>query len=37
MLTLRRPLLFAFIFGCAVSLFTSGRLTLRLAGPATLN
>jgi len=36
MLALRRPLLFAFLFGCAVSLFTSGRLTLRLAGPATL-
>jgi hypothetical protein len=36
MLALRRPLLFAFLFGCAVSFFTSGRLTLRLAGPATV-
>jgi hypothetical protein len=36
MLALRRPFLFALIFGCAVSLFTSGRLTLRLAGPASV-
>ena len=33
---LRRPLLVAFVLGCAVSLMTSGRLTLRLVAPATL-
>jgi len=33
---LRRPLLVAVIFGCAVSLMDAGRLTLRLALPATL-
>ncbi|MBZ5724048.1 MAG: hypothetical protein LAP87_03550 [Acidobacteriia bacterium] len=32
----RRPLLFAFVLGCIVSLMTSGRVTLRLAGPATI-
>ena len=32
----RRPLLTAFILGCGVSLITSGRLTLRLVGPATI-
>jgi hypothetical protein len=35
-IALRRPLLVAFVLGCAVSLMTSGRLTLRLALPATL-
>src|SRR5437763_17006530 len=29
-----RPLLVLLVFGCAVSLMTSGRLTLRLALPA---
>src|SRR5580704_3527705 len=33
-LMIRRPLLFAFVFGCAVSLMASGRLTLRLLIPA---
>ncbi|HEV2446696.1 MAG TPA: hypothetical protein VGS58_12265 [Candidatus Sulfopaludibacter sp.] len=33
---LRRPLLVALVLGCAVSLMTSGRLTLRLAGPAAV-
>src|SRR5262245_57713598 len=33
---MRRPLLVAFVLGCAVSLMTSGRLTLRLAAPATV-
>jgi hypothetical protein len=33
---LRRPMLVAVVFGCAISLMTSGRLTLRLAGPATI-
>lgn len=32
----KRPLLFAFVLGCVVSLATSGRLTLRLVLPATL-
>jgi hypothetical protein len=32
----RRPLLTALILGCAVSLVTSGRLTVRLVGPASL-
>ena len=35
-LALRRPLLVAFVFGCAVALMTSGRLSLRLVAPATL-
>jgi hypothetical protein len=35
-IALRRPLLVAFVLGCGVSLMTSGRLTLRLALPATL-
>jgi hypothetical protein len=35
-IAIRRPLLVAFVLGCAVSLLTSGRVTLRLAGPATL-
>jgi hypothetical protein len=35
-LWLRRPLLIAAVFGCMVSLMTSGRLTLRLAVPAAL-
>jgi hypothetical protein len=35
-LACRRPLFVAFIIGCAVSLLTSGRLTLRLVLPATL-
>src|ERR1017187_10115962 len=35
-LAIRRPLLVAAVFGCAVSLMTSGRLSLRLAAPATL-
>jgi hypothetical protein len=35
-LAIRRPLLVAFVFGCAVSLMTSGRLSLRLVAPATL-
>ena len=34
-IALRRPLLVAFLLGCAVSLLTSGRLTLRLVAPAT--
>jgi hypothetical protein len=33
----RRPLLVAFVLGCSVSLMTSGRVTLRLAGPATVH
>jgi hypothetical protein len=33
---LRRPLLVAFVFGCAISLMDSGRLTLRLALPASI-
>lgn len=33
---LRRPLLIAIVIGCSVSLMTSGRVTLRLAGPAAL-
>jgi hypothetical protein len=32
----RRPLLVAGIFGCAASLMASGRLSLRLAAPATV-
>ena len=32
----RRPLLVASVLGCAISLMTSGRITLRLAAPATL-
>lgn len=32
----KRPVLFALLAGCAVSLATSGRLTLRLVGPATV-
>jgi len=35
-LAIRRPLLVAVVLGCAVSLMTSGRLSLRLAAPATL-
>ena len=35
-IALRRPLLLAFAFGCAVSLMASGRLTLRLVIPATI-
>ena len=35
-LAIRRPLLVAVVFGCAVSLMTSGRLSFRLAAPATL-
>ena len=35
-LALRRPLQFMAIFGCAVSLAVSGRLSLRLAAPATI-
>ena len=35
-LLLRRPLFVAFILGCTISLITSGRITARLAGPATL-
>lgn len=32
----RKPLLVAFVLGCTMSLITSARLTLRLAGPATI-
>src|SRR5450432_2588253 len=32
----RRPTLVALVFGCAISLMTSGRLTLRLALPAAI-
>jgi len=32
----RRPLILAVALGCMVSLITSGRLTLRLAAPATI-
>jgi hypothetical protein len=32
----RRPLLSAFVIGCMVSLMTSARLTVRLAGPASI-
>ncbi len=32
----RRPLLVAFVLGCIVSLMASGRVTLRLAVPATI-
>ena len=35
-LAIRRPLLVAAVFGCCISLMTSGRLSLRLAAPATL-
>jgi len=35
-LVLRRPLLFIWIFGCAVSLLTSGRLTARLVVPGAM-
>lgn len=35
-LMLRRPLLVACVLGCAMSLMTSGRVTLRLAVPATI-
>jgi len=35
-MALRRPLLQAFVMGCAASLMTSGRLTWRLALPATI-
>ena len=35
-IAVRRPLLVAFVLGCSVSLMTSGRVTLRLAGPATV-
>jgi hypothetical protein len=31
-----RPAMFALVCGCVASLATSGRVTLRLAGPATL-
>lgn len=34
-LAVRRPLLFAFVLGCAVSMTASGRLTLRLVVPTT--
>src|SRR5215472_2186395 len=36
-IAVRRPLLVAFVLGCSVSLMTSGRVTLRLAGPATVH
>jgi hypothetical protein len=32
----RRPILVALVFGCVISLMTSGRLTLRLALPAAI-
>lgn len=35
-IALRRPLMTAFLLGCAVSLMTSERLTLRLVLPATV-
>ena len=35
-IALRRPLFLALVLGCVVSLATSGVLTLRLVGPATL-
>jgi hypothetical protein len=35
-LALRRPLLVAFVLGCTMSLITSGRLTLRLVGVASV-
>jgi hypothetical protein len=35
-MAIRRPLLLAFVCGCAVSLMTSGRVTLRLTVPAML-
>ena len=35
-IALRRPLLVAVVLGCAMSLMTSGRLTLRLAAPAAV-
>jgi len=35
-LGLRRPLFVAFLLGCAISLFTTRSLTLRLVGPATI-
>jgi hypothetical protein len=36
MRALRRPLLLMFVIGCAASLLTSGRLTLRIVLPATV-
>jgi hypothetical protein len=36
-IAIRRPLLVAFVLGCSISLMTTGRLTLRIAGPATLS
>jgi hypothetical protein len=36
-IAVRRPLFVAFVLGCSVSLMTSGRVTLRLAGPATVH
>src|SRR4051812_48942776 len=35
-LAVRRPLLVALVLGCATSLMTSGRLTLRLLVPAAV-
>jgi hypothetical protein len=35
-LVCRKPLLVAFVLGCSMSLLSSARLTLRLAGPATI-
>jgi hypothetical protein len=35
-LGLKRPLFLSFFLGCTVSFLTSGTLTLRLIGPATL-
>jgi hypothetical protein len=35
-IALRRPLLTVAMLGCAMSLMTSGRLTLRIAGPAAV-
>ena len=35
-LCLKRPLFLSFFLGCTVSFLTSGTLTLRLIGPATL-
>ena len=36
LLWMRRPLVVALVFGCMVSLITSGRLTLRLSAPAAV-
>ena len=35
-LGLKRPLYLAFLLGCSVSFLTSGALTLRIIGPATI-